>query len=89
MKTFLSLSAFVAAVSAQTGVFEPADFNVTEALIANGVNVSAIPQLSALVERSFLGGCSIAVSFPSGANLRDFDIDVYVVLLLEAYLWQQ
>ena len=62
MNTFHLLGALVAAVSSQTGVFEPADFNVTEALIANGVNVSAIPQLSALVERTFLSGCSIAVS---------------------------
>ena len=63
MKTVLSLGALVAAVAAQTGVFEPADFNVTEALIANGVNVSAIPQLSGLAERTLLGGCSIAVGF--------------------------
>jgi hypothetical protein len=61
MKTFLSLGAFVAAASAQTGAFEPADFNVTAALIANGVNVSAIPQLSGLVKRSSLSGCSVAV----------------------------
>jgi hypothetical protein len=62
MKTVLSLGALVAAVSAQTGAFEPADFNITAALIANGVNVSAIPQLSGLVERSSLSACSIAVS---------------------------
>lgn len=61
MRSFIPLGAFVASVSAQTGAFEPADFNVTEALIANGVNVSAIPQLSGLVERSALSGCSIAV----------------------------
>ncbi|CAN9126979.1 unnamed protein product [Alternaria alternata] len=63
MKSFLALGAFVAFVSAQTGVFEPANFNVTKALIANGVNVSAIPQLSGLVERTSLGGCSIACPF--------------------------
>jgi hypothetical protein len=61
MKSILALGAFVAFVSAQTGVFEPVDFNVTKALIANGVNVSAIPQLSGLVERTSLSGCSIAV----------------------------
>lgn len=42
-------------------VFEPADFNVTEALLDNGVNVSAIPDLAGLAERSLLSGCSIAV----------------------------
>jgi hypothetical protein len=61
MKSFFSLGAFLASLSAQTGTFEPADFNVTEALIANGVNVSAIPQLSGLVERTSPSGCSIAV----------------------------
>ncbi|CAN9213634.1 unnamed protein product [Alternaria sp. RS040] len=63
MRSFLALVAFVAFVSAQTGVFEPADFNVTKALIANGINVSAIPQLSGLVERTSLSSCSIACPF--------------------------
>ncbi|KAI4951899.1 hypothetical protein J4E91_003360 [Alternaria rosae] len=62
MRSFIPLGAFVASVTAQTGAFEPADFNVTEALIANGVNVSAIPQLSGLVERTALSGCSVACS---------------------------
>ena len=59
----LSLGVLVVAVkvSAQV-VFEPADFNVTEALIGNGVNVSAIPELAGLVVRSSSKGCSIAVS---------------------------
>jgi ABC-type proline/glycine betaine transport system permease subunit len=42
-------------------VFEAPDFNVTEALIENGVNVSAIPELAGLAVRSSLSGCSIAV----------------------------
>jgi hypothetical protein len=68
--SFLPLGALVAAVSAQTDVFEPADFNVTEALIANGVNVSAIPELAGLVERTLLSGCSIAVSPSHRALIR-------------------
>ncbi|CAI9626382.1 unnamed protein product [Alternaria burnsii] len=40
--------------------FEAPDFNVTNALIGNGVNVSAIPELANLVVRSSLSGCSIA-----------------------------
>lgn len=44
-----------------TGSFEPTDFNITEALLDNGVNVSAIPALAGLVERSSLSACSIAV----------------------------
>ena len=43
-------------------VFEPPNFNVTEALLNNGVNVSAIPDLAKLAERSLSSGCSIAVS---------------------------
>jgi hypothetical protein len=42
--------------------FEPTNFNITEALLDNGVNVSAIPELAPLVERSLLNGCSMAVS---------------------------
>jgi hypothetical protein len=56
----LGTLAATAGVKAQD-VFEPADFNVTEALIKNGVNVSAIPELAGLVIRSSLKGCSIAV----------------------------
>jgi hypothetical protein len=52
--------AVAAGVTAQD-VFEPVDFNVTEALIDNGVNVSAIPELAGLAVRSLLKGCSIAV----------------------------
>jgi len=48
-------------VSAQD-TFEAPDFNVTDALIGNGVNVSAIPELANLVVRSSSSGCSIAVS---------------------------
>jgi hypothetical protein len=47
-------------------LFEPSNFNVTEALIANGVNVSAIPDLASLTEkRSLSSPCAAAVS-----NLR-------------------
>jgi hypothetical protein len=42
--------------------FEPVDFNVTEALLGNGVNVTALPDLAPLVHRSLLNGCSMAVS---------------------------
>jgi hypothetical protein len=41
--------------------FESVDFNVTEALISQGVNVSALPQLNAITERSSGAACSIAV----------------------------
>lgn len=47
---------------ANIGAFEPANFNITEALVSNGVDVSAIPELSGLVERTLdLSPCSIAV----------------------------
>ncbi|ORY16879.1 FAD binding domain-containing protein [Clohesyomyces aquaticus] len=49
-----------AATSAAQSTFEPSDFNVTEALIDQGVNVSAIPALEGLVERSSSSACSIA-----------------------------
>lgn len=68
MKAFsaVSIGALLAGTFAQsnTDVFETADFNVTEALIDNGVDVSAILELSGLVERTLdLSPCAIAVSF--------------------------
>jgi hypothetical protein len=86
MKTFLSLGAIVAIVSAQTGIFEPADFNITEALISNGVNVSAISELSGLVERTARSGCSIAVCFESRAWLIIYNTDNFLVLFAKTDL---
>jgi hypothetical protein len=54
--------ALVVGIHAQTGEFEAPDFNITEALATNGINVSALPQLAPFAERSPLSGCSIAVS---------------------------
>lgn len=65
LNSAFSIGAFVAAASAQTttGTFEAADFNITEALISNGVDVLAIPELSGLIERSLdFSPCAIAVS---------------------------
>jgi hypothetical protein len=62
----VSFGALVASTFAQTntGVFEPTDFNITEALIDNGIDVSTIPELSGLIERTLnLNFCSIAVSY--------------------------
>jgi hypothetical protein len=58
----IALSAFVPAGIFGQNVFEPTDFNVTEALMNNGVNVLDIPELAESTKRSLLSGCSIAVS---------------------------
>ena len=44
----VSIGALTAGALAQSGAntFEKADFNIAEALIGNGVNVSAIPAVS-------------------------------------------
>jgi hypothetical protein len=57
-------SLLAAGVLGQTdnAVFEESGFNVTEALLRNGFNVSVIPELAELVGRSSLAACSIAVS---------------------------
>jgi hypothetical protein len=62
--SFLSpIFALSTGVIAQAGdVFEAPDFNITEVLIHNGVNISAISELDSFVERTPLGGCSTAVS---------------------------
>jgi hypothetical protein len=73
--SFATLAILASGTWAQT-TFEPADFNVTEALLEKGVNVSALPQLEGLVERSLLSGCSIAVCIhvhrPSSLSVFDF-----------------
>jgi len=61
MRTFASIAAFTAGALSQA-TFEPTDFNITEALLNNGVNASAIPDLAPFVERSSSSGCSAAVS---------------------------
>ncbi|KAH0846732.1 FAD binding domain protein [Fonsecaea pedrosoi] len=49
-----------ASVAAQDSPFEPPEFNVTQALIDQGVNVSALPELASLTKRSSISPCSIA-----------------------------
>jgi hypothetical protein len=68
MRTHLLVSLGTFAAALAQDVFEPPDFNVTEALIANGVNVSAIPELAVLAEkRSLFSLCGIAVSQTYGS----------------------
>ena len=64
---------WVAGASAQTGEFEAPDFNITEALLANGVNVSALPELAPLVERTLSSGCAIAVGTPKSKVYGDHE----------------
>jgi len=49
-------------LSVVSQVFEPADFSVTEALLDQGINVSALPELAGLTDRSSNLACNIAVS---------------------------
>lgn len=53
------------AVSALSQGFEPKDFNITEALLENGVEVSALPQPADAAKRSTLSGCTAAVGLSS------------------------
>ena len=61
MKNVAPLAALLAVVAGQS-TFEAADFNITEALLDNGVNVSALPDLAPLVDRASTSECSAAVS---------------------------
>ena len=64
-QSLLPLAAIASHALAQD-VFEPANFNVTEALIANGINISALPGLGNLTEkRSLSNPCAVAVGTPS------------------------
>jgi hypothetical protein len=64
MRSFL-FAALASLVASQA--FETSDFNVTEALLDQGVNVSALPELAGLVERASNLACNIAVSIPKQA----------------------
>lgn len=62
------------AISAQepidvASVVEPSDFNVTEALLGQGVDINELPGLSELSKRSDLG-CSIAVRTKSTTHRK-------------------
>jgi hypothetical protein len=61
MKSLVLATAFVARALSQ-GVFEPVDFNITKALLDNGVTVSSISELTQVGRRDALSGCSMAVS---------------------------
>lgn len=61
MKTLVPLATLVAGIAGQ-GTFESTDFNITEALLDNGVKVSALPDLAPLADRAANSGCSAAVS---------------------------
>ena len=59
MRSFL-LATLATLVASRT--FEAPDFNVTEALLDQGANISALPELAGLVERSSDLACNITVS---------------------------
>lgn len=61
MKAIIVCAALIVGVLAQD-VIEPANFNVTQALLDNGVDVSALPNPASLSGRSALSGCAAAVS---------------------------
>lgn len=61
MKATVSYAALIAGVLAQD-VIEPASFNVTQALLDNGVDASVLPDPASLSGRSTLSGCAAAVS---------------------------
>ncbi|KAF9698012.1 hypothetical protein EKO04_004314 [Ascochyta lentis] len=73
MKAFsLTTYAVLAASCAAQQSFEKADFDVTEALLQHGVNVSALPDLAGLVDQSSNLACSIACRTLN--DLSDFTV---------------
>lgn len=60
MRTAIAILTSAACVLSQS--FEPADLNITEALLKNGIDASALPGPSALAERTSFSGCTAAVS---------------------------
>jgi hypothetical protein len=68
---------------------EPGNFNITKALLENGVNVAAIPQLHELgnERRSFSDPCAIAVCHY--IQTREPLVDSSSVQLAQASIWKQ
>jgi hypothetical protein len=64
MKLTNAVSFGAVATGSWASSFEPTNFNITEALLNTGIDVSTIPGLPGLVERSSLSACSIAVCHP-------------------------
>jgi len=58
----IAATAALTASSVAQDLFETPDFNVTEALVEQGVNISALPEFVGLIEQSSDLACSIAVS---------------------------
>lgn len=88
VKTIVPLAVLVAGVVSQ-GTFEPADFNITEALLDNGVNVAALPDLSPLVDRASTSGCSTAVSYDNQHCWLCIVTNQAIVQISQPYLWHR
>jgi hypothetical protein len=91
MKTRVAISlavlSFAAGATSQE-YSEPSNFSITEALLENGVNVSAIPQLQELEneERSFSDPCAIAVYYYIHTWVSF--VDSSSVQLAQAFIWK-
>jgi hypothetical protein len=71
LRTFAAIVCFqLSTVVATLHIFEPPDFNVTTALIKQGINISDIPlQKNMQFSHRRLDPCSIAVSDTIDTNL--------------------
>jgi hypothetical protein len=58
----VAIAILTSAACALSQSFEPVDFNITEALLKNGIDASVLPGPSALAERKSFSGCTAAVS---------------------------
>lgn len=87
MKSIASLAAFAGGVASQVA-FEPTEFNVTAALLNNGVAVSALPDLTSTVGRTSVNGCSAAVGAVNRIFLTMF-AELLPVHVSQAHLWSR
>ena len=70
-------------------VFEAPDFDVTEALIEQGVDVSSLPRLSGLISRSSNQACDTAVSIPIRGEKLRIELTTLLVFLARDALRKQ
>lgn len=71
----ISILAVRTLAQTNTGIFEAADFKVTEALIGNGVDVSVIHELASLEEQTLnVSPCTITVGYVTDIYSTDLKL---------------
>ncbi|KAK6826152.1 FAD binding domain-containing protein [Apiospora arundinis] len=73
-------------IGVESQAFEPADFNVTQALVERGVNFSALPELASLADRSSTHACQCdSLDILYGSHAIEFENKMGYSLFTKKY----